>query len=162
MVVGGLSWGAGGAIGALAAALLAALAFIYNVRRAGRADARGRSQEARETRDVAREEALDLAEVRGKAISDLHTEVGQLRTEVRQERDSHLAAIAELQAALDLSREQALETLQMLAHGMRGLLVWILGELEHEPPRVDVVARRIREALADTDPHPPGQRRRAA
>lgn len=115
----------------------------------------------RESRDLAREEAMDLARVRGDAIEDLHRELSELKTEFEAERAQHLDAIGKLQAALDLSREQSLETQQMLAHGVHALLVWILRELENDPPHVDVAVRRIREAIEDADPRPPGQRRTA-
>lgn len=159
VVIGAINWQAAAAMAAVAAVAVTALGLVYSMKRAARADGRDVSQDAHATRDVAREEAMELADVRGKAMGDLHREVAALRTEVAQERDAHLEAVGRLQAALDLSRDQALETQQMLAHGMRGLLVWLLSELEQEPPRVDKAVKRIREALADSDPRPPGQRR---
>lgn len=114
------------------------------------------------SRDLAREEAMDLARVRGEAIEDLHRELGELKMQFETERADHLKGLERLQGALDLSRAQSLETQQMLAHGVRGLLEWLLAQLEHDPPRIDVAVRRIREALADADPTPPGQRRRTA
>lgn len=163
MVTGAIiSWVAVAAIIPLAGVAIALAGFVWTLKRSEHDDAQAAAQQEHQSRDVAREEAIDLAQVRGQAISDLHDEVGKLRKEVADERDAHLKAVGDLQHALDLSRQQSLEVQQMLAHGMRGLLVWILGELESEPPRVHVAIRRIREALDDADPRPPGQRKLAA
>ena len=157
-MIGGVFSGEGAAIIPLAGVVVALLGLIWQMKRSEHEDIEAAEQREYQSRDVAREEAIDLAEVRGKAINDLHEEVARLRQEVEAERTAHAEAVSRLQRALDLSREQALETQQMLAHGMRGLLIYLLGELERDPPRVDVAIQRLREALADSKTIVPGQR----
>jgi hypothetical protein len=155
-VVASFSWFAGALSGLLGVALTVA-GFVLNTRRESRKEKAENADRQEGRRDVARDEAIDLATVRGGAISDLQRELSALKELYQRERDEQMAKIADLQRAIELQQEQAFETLQMYAHGQRALFMTILGDLERDPPNVKRAVHRIRRVLSDPSPRFPGQ-----
>jgi hypothetical protein len=154
-VLGSISWTTGALSGFLGIVLTAA-AFVVNTRRDGRREKAETEDRTFGRRDIAREEALDLAEVRGGAISELQRELAELKERYERERGEQLITIGGLQRTIDLMREQAFETLQVYAHGQRALLLTILGDLDRDPPNVAHAMKRIHDALSDPHPKFPG------
>jgi len=154
-LVGSIGWYAGALSGFLGIALAVA-AFFINTRYQGRQERAENKDRREERRDMAREEAIDLVQVRGEAISEMRRELSELKERYDRERDEQLATIAALQRTIDLTREQAFETLQMYAHGQRALLATILGDLERDPPNISRAVSRIHSALNDQNPRFPG------
>lgn len=155
LVLASISWAAGIA-GTFIGLLLAASGLILNARRDARRDNAEQDDRAAGRRDVARDEAVVLATVRGEEVGDLRRELGDLKEQYSRERDDQIATITNLQRTIDLIREQAFETLQVYAHGQRALFVTILGDLEREPPNVARAVSRIHHILSDPNPQFPG------
>jgi len=156
MIIAAISWAAVGVAAGVGGLIVAAVSFIVNDRREARREKAENETHIEERRDVARDEALALVNVRGQQIDDLERQLTALKTQYASERDAQMATIAGLQRTIDLVREQAFETLQVYAHGQRALLVTILGDLDRDPPLVDRAVTRIQEALSDARPNFPG------
>lgn len=103
----------------------------------------------REKRDVAREEALELAETRGKVITDLREEVAHLSDSLKRVRDE-----------LDRAREDAWHTQQMLSRGVQGIFAALVDYLEEEPPKVQEALALLRDATVSVDTLDSRMRRR--
>lgn len=139
------------------AGVLAALAGVaYAVLHGRREEETTDEQLVIQRKDLARDEAMALANTRAEAIKDLETAIAKLREEQARDRQEHLETVERLQNAVDLIRDQAFEAHQMFAHSVRVLLMTVLGDLDRDPPLVDVAIGRIRQALSE-DP-PPGPR----
>lgn len=115
-------------------------------------------------RSDAREEALELADIRGKVIEDLEDRIGKLEREQEREREEHEEKIKLLHQVIEHVRKEAAEAQRMLVVGFRGVAIKVLGHLEAEPAEVDHAVEYLRDMLNTDDPHPPTplRRRRAA
>lgn len=87
-------------------------------------------------RNEAREEAMELATVRGEHIQDLKRRIDELEEKV-----------ADMKAELDAARDGALQTQRAFARALRDLLRSIERELDERPPDVAGAKLLIRETI---------------
>jgi C4-dicarboxylate-specific signal transduction histidine kinase len=135
-----------------AAALLVSLALVLYTRRQTRAV---------EGSD-ARQEAIELADVRGQVIQDLENRLGDLEREQQRERDEHANKIELLEKVISHVRTEAAEAQRMLVVGFRGAAIKLLGHLEADPAEVDEAVDYLRDMLNGEAPPPARRHRRAA
>lgn len=119
----------------------------------------------RQDKDSARDEAIDLAEVRGKVIDDLEGRLDGLERKLDDERREHEKKVETLEQVIEHVRSESAETLRLLMVGMRGVMIKLLDHLESDPAEVDKAIDYLRESLnVDAPPLPaqPRRRRRTA
>lgn len=133
------------------AALIISLALVFYTRRQTRAG----------ERSEARQEAIELAEVRGKVIEDLEGRLDELEREQERERRDHAEKIRLLENVIEHVRAEAAEAQRMLVIGFRGATIKLLGHLEADPAEVDEAIDYLRDML-NGDAPPPRRHRRAA
>lgn len=126
------------------AALIAAAALLFARRSAQAAEA-----------DTARDEAVDLADIRGKMNDELRARLDQLEKDAVEDRDAAARKVEELRQTIDLVREESAESQRLFVVGMRGVLVKVLNHLETEPPETDEAIRYLRDTLSQEAPPPP-------
>lgn len=131
------------------AALVAAGAFVYARRSTRTAEA-----------DTARDEAVDLAKIRGELNKELRERLDRLETEYVKDRDTADKKIEDLRNTIDLVREESAESQRLFVVGMRGVLVKVLSHLESEPPETDEAIQYLRETLSQEAPPAPSPFRR--
>lgn len=114
-------------------------------------DTRAAEKEADATdKDANWTEAIGLADIRAQRITDLQERLSAIETAQEAERKDCSEKIDQLRATVELVREEAAETQRMLAVGLRGVLVKVLGHLEIEPPEIREAIEFLRETL-DTE-----------
>lgn len=122
-----------------------------------------RRQTASVESDEARDEAMDLADIRGKVIEDLRRRQDELERAQAEERVACDEKIDQLRKAVELAREEAAENQRLLLVGLRGALTKVLGHLELDPPETEEAIQFLRDCL-DTEAPPslgyPHRRRR--
>ena len=122
-----------------------------------------RRQTQTSERSDAREEAIELADIRGKVINDLEERLDNVEREQEREREEHSKKIRLLEQVIEHVRTEAAEAQRMLVVGFRGVAVKVLGHLEADPPEVDKAVEYLRDMLATDGPDaPPSLRRRRA
>lgn len=133
------------------AALLVSFATLLYLRRQTRSG----------ERSEAREEAIELAEVRGRVIEDLEGRIAKLEREQEREREDHQKEINLLKQVIEHVRREAAETQRLLTVGFRGVTLKVLGHLEADPAEVEAAVSYLRDMLNGDEP-PPQPMRRAA
>jgi hypothetical protein len=113
-------------------------------------------------RSDARQEAIELADVRGHVIEDLEGRLDELEREQQHERDDHSKKIHLLEQVIEHVRKEAAEAQRMLVIGFRGAAIKLLGHLEANPAEVDEAVEYLRDMLNGEAPPPARHHRRAA
>lgn len=115
----------------------------------------GRRQSSSSDKDEARNEAIDLANIRGSIVAELRRRLDAIEDEQLNERDTCAQKIDELHNTIQIVREEHAESVRMLAVTMRGALVKVLSHLESEPPESDEAIAFLRDALSQEAPPAP-------
>ena len=113
-------------------------------------------------RTDARQEAIELAEVRGHVIEDLEGRLDELEREQERERREHSKKIELLEKVIEHVRTEASEAQRMLVVGFRGAAIKLLGHLEADPAEVDQAVDYLRDMLNGEAPPPPARHHRRA
>jgi len=113
-------------------------------------------------RSDARQEAIELADVRGQVIEDLEGRLDEVEREQERERREHSKKIELLEKVIEHVRTEASEAQRMLVVGFRGAAIKLLGHLESDPAEVDEAVEYLRDMLNGEAPPPARRHRRAA
>lgn len=135
-------------VATVAASVVAAAALWYT-----------RQQSRLGKRDDARDEAMQLAEVRASTILALREDIDQLRKDQDEERETCARNIEDLRQTIARVGTEAADSQRLLLSGLRQVLTSTLGYLEAVPPDVDRAVDFLRETLTDpAKPAPPPRR----
>jgi len=114
-----------------------------------------RRQTTATEKDEVRDEAMDLARLRGDIVTELRRRLDAIEQEQLDERSTCARKIEELHKTIELVREEASEAQRMLMVGLRGVLVKVLSHLETEPSETDEAIHYLRDALSQEAPPAP-------